>query len=57
MELEIIKTKDTLSVEEALDVKGGVNSTGEESTPCTCNCWIGNTNTQPLKPKPDPIKK
>lgn len=45
MNIKVIKSKETLSVEEALNVKGGLNPSFEMSTnDCTCNCFIGNKN-------------
>lgn len=43
MKINVLKTKETLSVEEALDVKGGLNPTfGLVATECTCDCLISN---------------
>ena len=60
MKINVLKAKETLSVEEALDVKGGLNSSfSMAATECTCDCLIGNKNegtnkpitpTQPTKP-------
>lgn len=48
MELKVLKPKEALSVEEALDVKGGLNSAlAGRKNECTCNCWIGNRNMEP----------
>lgn len=47
MEINVLKTKETLSIEEALDVKGGLNPTfGLVATECTCDCIISNKNEE-----------
>lgn len=57
MNINVLKTKETLSVEEALDVKGGLNSSfNAAATECTCDCFISNKNdTTPQQPS-KPIK-
>lgn len=51
MKIDILKTKETLSVEEALDVKGGLSSSfGTFATECTCDCIISNNNEEKIKP-------
>jgi hypothetical protein len=57
MKINVLKTKETLSVEEALDVKGGLNSTfGMVATECTCDCYISNTNDKTIITPSKPIK-
>lgn len=47
MKIDVLKNKETLSVEEALDVKGGLNSTFDlAATDCICDCILGNTNQE-----------
>lgn len=47
MKINVLKNKETLSVEEALDVKGGLNSTFDlTATECICDCILGNTNDE-----------
>ncbi len=51
MEINVLKAKETLSIEEALDVKGGLNSTFDlVATECTCDCLISNKNSEKHKP-------
>lgn len=52
MKINVLKTKETLSIEEALDVKGGLNPTfGLVATGCTCDCIISNKNENEEKNK------
>ena len=47
MKINVLKNKETLSIEEALDVKGGLNSTFNlAATECICDCILGNTNEE-----------
>lgn len=57
MNVKILKPKEALSAEEEFDVKGGLGpSLNLTSMECTCDCFIGNTNTEiPEKPS-KPIK-
>jgi len=54
MEINKIVKSSTLSTDELVNIKGGVNLQNiSEPTRCTdCNCWWGNENdtTKPLKP-------
>lgn len=51
MKINVLKTKETLSIEEALDVKGGLNPTFDlVATECTCDCLISNKNEEHNKP-------
>lgn len=51
MKINVLKTKETLSIDETLNVKGGLNSSfGNLSTECTCDCFIGNKNEVRTKP-------
>ena len=47
MKVDVIKSKeDTLNVDEALNVRGGLSQALDGSeVECTCDCWIGNSNT------------
>lgn len=52
MRIDVLKTKETLSAEEALNIKGGLTSSFETSaTECTCDCFISNKNEEKPKPK------
>lgn len=47
MKIEVLKTKETLSVEEALDVKGGLSPLFDTLvSECTCDCFISNKNEE-----------
>lgn len=51
MKINVLKTKEALSVDEALDVKGGLSSSfGTVATECTCDCIISNKNEETTKP-------
>lgn len=52
MNIKVLKQKDALSIEEALDVKGGLSSSFNLSAmECTCDCFISNKNeSRPQKP-------
>lgn len=51
MEINVLKTKETLSIDETLNVKGGLNTSfANLSTECTCDCYIGNKNEDRTKP-------
>lgn len=50
MKISILKAKETLSVEEALNVKGGLRSSFDMvATECTCDCFISNKNEEKAK--------
>lgn len=60
MKVDVIKSReDTLSVDEALNVRGGLSQAldGSEAE-CSCDCWIGNSNqtnpTNPTNPTTNP---
>lgn len=55
MKVNVIKSKEeTLSLDEALNVRGGLSQASDGSeVECGCDCWIGNSNTgttNPTKP-------
>ena len=54
MEVKILHTNELLSNEEAINIKGGLNSS-VDSTECTCDCLISNKNETPATPQ-KPIK-
>ena len=60
MKIKILKTKEILSVDEALDIKGGLHSSLSSGfSECTCDCLISNKNeetTKPINPV-NPIKR
>ena len=59
MNVKVLHPNEMLSKEEIVNVKGGLNNglTGDGDG-CTCDCWIGNTNTEtPVKPITNPDVK
>lgn len=51
MKINVLKTKEALSIDEALNVKGGLNSSfATLGTECTCDCIISNKNEEKTKP-------
>lgn len=54
MEIKILHPNEMLSNEEAINIKGGLNSS-VDSTECTCDCLISNKNETPATPQ-KPIK-
>lgn len=47
MKTKIIKPSDILKDRDAVNIKGGVsNKSMGDPTKCTCDCFIGNSNTE-----------
>ncbi|MFA8433912.1 MAG: hypothetical protein ACEPOZ_05290 [Marinifilaceae bacterium] len=53
--VKVINNSDVLNQDELVNVFGGLNSDAAEPE-CTCDCWIGNSNSTPTKPT-DPTTK
>lgn len=51
MKVEVIKSNDSMTAEDAVNVKGGLSQAldGTEQE-CTCDCFIGNRNNDTTKP-------
>jgi len=48
---KVLRPKDLLSLDEALNVKGGLNQSFENSVLCTCDCIGSNKNrVKPTNP-------
>lgn len=57
MKVKVINGSDGLKSDDLLDIRGGIQDGVNEESECVCDCWIGNRNEAPEKPKPsDPSK-
>lgn len=57
MKVKVINGSDGLKSDEFLGIRGGIDAGMNETPECICDCWIGNRNEAPEKPKPeDPSK-
>lgn len=50
-EVNVLHSSEMLDMDEALNVKGGVKKELAQQQDCTCDCWIGNSNTHDPKKK------